>query len=142
MTQSETQHAPHTGSVGGSSTSPLFWSALVLCSISGKTGWGIAQLAGAGKNGAGRWPGAKLPTDNRHRIPITNCWLQGVYLTLLEIALALRHLHSRRLVHRGTAVYGGAAVCVFMGSQTRRRSVNIERHNIDRGRNRVCFDSA
>ena len=26
---------------------------------------------------------------------------QGVYLTLLEIALALRHLHSRRLVHRG-----------------------------------------
>eukprot|EP00198_Chlamydomonas_reinhardtii_P008245 XP_001697582.1 predicted protein [Chlamydomonas reinhardtii] len=26
--------------------------------------------------------------------------VQGVYLTLLEIALALRHLHSRRLVHR------------------------------------------
>ncbi|GIM07977.1 hypothetical protein Vretimale_11971, partial [Volvox reticuliferus] len=26
--------------------------------------------------------------------------LKGVYLTLLEIALALRHLHSRRLVHR------------------------------------------
>ncbi len=26
---------------------------------------------------------------------------QGIYLTLLEIGLALRHLHSRRLVHRG-----------------------------------------
>ncbi|KAG2454555.1 hypothetical protein HYH02_000400 [Chlamydomonas schloesseri] len=26
--------------------------------------------------------------------------MKGVYLTLLEIALALRHLHSRRLVHR------------------------------------------
>ncbi|KAG2488501.1 hypothetical protein HYH03_013004 [Edaphochlamys debaryana] len=26
--------------------------------------------------------------------------MQGIYLTLLEIALALRHLHSKRLVHR------------------------------------------
>ena len=36
-----------------------------------------------------------------HTYTHTHTHTQGVYLTLLEIALALRHLHSRRLVHRG-----------------------------------------
>ena len=35
------------------------------------------------------------------------CTAQSVYLVVLEVALALRHMHSRRVVHRGACVGAG-----------------------------------
>ncbi|GIL42447.1 hypothetical protein Vafri_417 [Volvox africanus] len=51
--------------------------------------------AGGGCGGDGATEAAPIAGGSRMAID-----LKGVYLTLLEIALALRHLHSRRLVHR------------------------------------------
>ncbi|GIM01666.1 hypothetical protein Vretimale_6468 [Volvox reticuliferus] len=53
--------------------------------------------AGAAAGTPARAPGHLVERSLGSRVDID---MKGVYLTLLEIALALKHLHSRRLVHR------------------------------------------